>query len=264
MKKHVITYFLAALLAAAVGISSVCAADRWPSPEDITPYLFTDGELQQARSVVDEHLAQRAEEAGTLSFDVEKVAYDPLLTDHHVTTFYSAGADGTGWELSECYAHFICFSVTYSATYDHEKSPRTDREHDTFGITLYREKVEDPWVFQDSGTPVAELSPQALSQEDLAALPGLDGVAYAGYALPDDVCAVYLQDGTTVRLVQVNLPEDAEDTTPPQAPEATEPAPTAQNPQPEAEKTPWGTIALVVVGVGVVAGVAWIFLRKKK
>lgn len=173
--------------------------------EKIELYPFTDEELAAAVKLVQKYLDEAAEETGVLTYDVECIAYDPIMTDVHIRQKI-AGAPVTGWEEEDYYAHQISFAVTYSATYDHEKSPVQDVNHGVISVDLNRENVQTPWAFQDSGVPVEEYSDRAMSLEELAGVTDAGGRILAGYEVGDDACWFYLCDDATgkIRFIQEN------------------------------------------------------------
>lgn len=169
-------------------------------PEEITLYPFTDEELAAAVKVVQEYLDESSKETGVLTHEVESISYDPIMTDVHVRQTI-AGAPVAGWTENDYYAHQISFAVTYSATYDHEKSPSQDVSNNLINVKLIRENVQAPWTFQASGVPVEEYSDKAMSLEELADVSAdSDGRVLAGYEVGDDAYWFYLCDDATGKI----------------------------------------------------------------
>lgn len=247
-------------------------ADTFRDADQITLYPFTEDEMTQALQVVGEYLDVFASQDGVLSYTVENVAYDPMLTDHDILEIYY-GAPVDGWDLDAYYAHYISFSVTHSAAYDHAQVPNTDREHAVFGITLYRADTADQWEFLDSGTPVTELSGSALSAGDLDRILGQDGEVYAGYRLADGEYYLYLRNGDEIRFAQVADPEIApegstESTAPAETTEsAADTAAPEESREPESPEPSTQTPVYILVAVIVVLAAAlvlWMLKKRKK
>lgn len=175
--------------------------------ENIFVYPFRADELNDAQETVQDYLEDVSQESGVLTYTVERIAYDPIMTDVHVQQNI-AGAPVDGWTEDDYYERQISFAVTYSATYDHTKSPVQDTEHHTISVRLRRENTQSPWEFQDSGAPVEEYSNQAMGAGDLKSITDADGRVRAGYHTMDDGCWLYLCDDNTgkIRLLQKDLP----------------------------------------------------------
>lgn len=50
-------------------------------PDDVTVYPFPEEALSQAETVIEAKCAEWAQEPGTLRYEVESIAFDPLMTD---------------------------------------------------------------------------------------------------------------------------------------------------------------------------------------
>lgn len=166
------------------------------APEEIVVYPFPEEALASALEAVNQYLEERSQEAGVLTFDVEKIAYDPMMTDVHVRQRL-AGTPVDGWTEEDYYARQISFAVTYSATYDHEKTFMQDTAHDLIAVTLCREDPQSPWALQSSGVPVEEYSDRAMSFDELAAITNVPERILAGYKIGDDTYWLYLWDDST-------------------------------------------------------------------
>lgn len=162
---------------------------------DIVVPFFSEDELDTAVDTVQAYLAGVSTEIGTLSYEVECIAYDPIMTDVHVRQ-KMAGAPVNGWTEEDYYTHQISFAVTYSAAYDHEKSPVQDVEHNTISVDLKRENPQSSWEFQGSGAPVEEYSGRAMSAAELANITDVNTRVLAGYET-DDEYWLYLCDNNT-------------------------------------------------------------------
>lgn len=161
--------------------------------EEIAVQPFTHEELTSAVEVVQQSMDSASQETGVLTYEVERIAYDPIMTDVHVRQLM-AGSPVAGWAEEDYYEHYISFAVTYSATYDHTKSPSQDVSHGVISVSLSRAEAQAPWEFKDSGAPVEEYSDRAMSAEELADAADADGRVLAGYKAGDDVYWFYLWD----------------------------------------------------------------------
>lgn len=164
--------------------------------EDITLHPFTQEEFAAALGAVQKNQEETAKEAGVLTYQVERIAYDPILTDVHIRQ-KMAGAPVEGWTEEDYYQRQISFAVTYSATYDHTKSPVQDTKHQVISVSLSRADSQAPWEFLSSGVPVEEYSPCALSAGELAEIPEPGGRVLAGYELRGQGYWFYLCDEGT-------------------------------------------------------------------
>lgn len=174
--------------------------------EEIVLYPFTNEELTSAAKVVQQCMDGASTETGVLTYEVERIAYDPMMTDVHVRQMM-AGSPVAGWTEKDYYEHHISFAVTYSATYDHTKSPFQDVSHGVISVSLSRETAQATWEFKDSGAPVEEYSDRAMSAEELADAADADGRVLAGYKAGDDILWFYLWDDAAgkVQFIQENL-----------------------------------------------------------
>lgn len=162
------------------------------APEEIEVYPFNAGELSAALRVVDEKLKEFAAEEGVLTYDVERVAFDPIMTDVRCRQYIS-DAPTDGWTESDYHERYICFTVTYSATYDHQKTFMQDTEHCGISVTLYREDAQSEWAYSEHGSPIEEHSQEALSAEECKQLTA-DGRILAAYQVGEDECWLYVCD----------------------------------------------------------------------
>ena len=157
--------------------------------DQISVYPFTAEELVDARELVESIVAGFAQETGVLTFEVERIAFDPMLTDWNIRSEMS-GAPTPGWAERDYYASRISFAVTYRATYDHEKTFLQDTEHAVLGVHLRRDGAQAPWEYQegDHGIPVAEYSDRAMDTAELdrmVTLGGLEGRLLGGYQVEE-------------------------------------------------------------------------------
>lgn len=150
--------------------------------EEITLYPFTREEFAAAVEAVRSNQKDAASEAGVCTYQVERIAYDPVLTDVHIRQ-KMADAPVEGWTEEDYYQRQISFAVTYSATYDHTKSPVQDTKHHVISVSLRRANAQASWEFLSSGVPVEEYSPCAMSAGELAKIPDPGGRVLAGYEL---------------------------------------------------------------------------------
>ncbi len=139
--------------------------------------------------LVESIVAGFAQETGVLTFEVERIAFDPMLTDWNIRSEMS-GAPTPGWAERDYYASRISFAVTYRATYDHEKTFLQDTEHAVLGVHLRRDGAQAPWEYQegDHGIPVAEYSDRAMDTAELdrmVTLGGLEGRLLGGYQVEE-------------------------------------------------------------------------------
>lgn len=177
------------------------------APNEIAVYPLTEEELASAREVVRAVVEELAQETGALTFAVERIAFDPMLTDWDVRCEIS-GAPTPGWAEEDYYASRISFSVTYRATYDHEKTFMQDTEHTVIGVHLKRDGAQAPWEYQDGdqGVPVTEYSDRAMDMaelDQLATLGGFDGRLLAGYQVKEGYWLYLYQEATrTISFLQ--------------------------------------------------------------
>ncbi len=149
-------------------------------PEEITVFPFSEEEMESARIAATATIEQMKAEPGTLAFEVEGLAFDPMLTDIHVRQKIAA-SQVTDWSESDYYSHYMSFTLIYSAVYDHSTTFRQDVNHDAVGIHLYREQASSAWTKESEGIPVAEYSNLILNSEELDSL-GTEGERIlAGY-----------------------------------------------------------------------------------
>lgn len=148
-------------------------------PEQITAYPFTAEEITQALAQVDSLMEQLSHEPGILSFETERIAYDPIMTDVHIRQQLAAGLT-PGCEEADYYIRHISFVVTYSATYDHTKTFLADANHHKISVDLYRADANAPWEYRSHGVPVEEFFDRCLTQSELSLLP-TDKTVLAGY-----------------------------------------------------------------------------------
>ena len=180
------------------------------APDAISVYPFTQQELDAAQQVVEGIMDGLAGETGVLRYEVERVAYDPIMTDVHIRQRMAAPAtpETDGWTEADYLARQISFVVTYSASYDHEKTFQSDAEHACIDVTLRRQDAQSPWEYVSHGVPVEENSPFAISAEELAECTGWDGRLLGGYEFADGTQWFYLWDETeaSVAFVQTDRP----------------------------------------------------------
>ncbi len=165
-------------------------------PAEISLYPFTPEELSNAQEIVQKYLDDVAKEPGVLTYQVERIAFDPIMTDVHVRQGM-IGAPMDGWAENDYYERQISFAITYTATYDHQKSPVQDVNHNVISVKLHRENAQSPWEFQDSGVPVEAYSSQAMSAEELGNITDASGRVLAGYEVDDHEYWLYLCDDST-------------------------------------------------------------------
>ena len=162
-------------------------------PEKIALYPFTQEELSAGRAAAEAKLEEFAGEPGVSTYTVERVAFDPIMTDVH-NRQEMAGAPVSGWTEKEYYANRMSFAVTYSAAYDHEKTFQQDVQHGVIGIHLARETDGGPWTVVSFGLPVEEHSGEAMTQAELDAQKGVSGRLLGGYLLADGTGWLYFCD----------------------------------------------------------------------
>lgn len=165
-------------------------------PAEISLYPFAPEELSNAQEVVQKYLDDVSKEPGVLTYQVERIAFDPIMTDVHVRQGM-IGAPMDGWTENDYYERQISFAITYTATYDHQKSPAQDVSHNVISVSLHRENAQSPWEFQDSGVPVEEYSGQAMSAGELSNITDAGGRVLAGYEAGDNEYWLYLCDDST-------------------------------------------------------------------
>lgn len=164
-------------------------------PEEITIYPFTSGEMEEALAVVEEVLAGFAQEPGTLTYEVERVAYDPIMTDVHIRQEI-ANAPLAGWSEDDYYINRISFVITYSAEYDHSATFLPDAIHEKFSMKLRRESADSPWEYHSHGVPVEEFFDKCLTAQELSYLPAEETIL-AGYLKQGQDYWLYLYDEAT-------------------------------------------------------------------
>lgn len=171
------------------------------APEEIEVYPFNAGELSAALKVIEEVVDGFKNETGVLTYEAERIAFDPIMTDV-LCRQYISDAPTDGWTEADYYERYICFTVTYSATYDHQKTFMQDAEHCGIGVTLYREDAQSEWTCSNHGAPIEEHSQKALSAEECKQLTA-DGRILAAYQVSEDECWLYVCDDAagTVRFI---------------------------------------------------------------
>lgn len=171
---------------------------------EITVFPFDQQTLEQAKTAVDTYISIFSAEPGTLSFEIEKIAFDPIMTDVKIQQFIADSAMPQ-WDIAQHYTNTICYAVTYSATYDHSKSPLPDAQHETIQIVLIRQDTESPWSILSHGVPVEAHSHQALSSEELLAFYDLSYRVLAGYQV-DQEFWLYVQEEGSAAVSRLILP----------------------------------------------------------
>lgn len=159
----------------------------WREPNSIVLYPFTEAELAEAQRVAEAKVESFAQGTGVLTYEVERVAYDPDLTDADVRAKIAV-APVEGWSEKDYYERNISFVVTHTATYDHKKSPMPDCEHDVFRVDMRRDNAQSPWYVENYGVPVDRYSDCALSREEVAELEThgeFSGALFAAYRVED-------------------------------------------------------------------------------
>ncbi|MBR2048430.1 MAG: hypothetical protein IJ960_07520 [Oscillospiraceae bacterium] len=164
-------------------------------PEQITLYPFTAEELDSALSQVEFLMDALSREEGVQAFETERIAYDPIMTDVHIRQ-QIANAPVSGWEEADYYSRRISFVVTYSATYDHTKSPLPDENHHKISVDLHREDENAPWEYRSHGVPVEEFFDRCLTPKELSAL-SADRTVLAGYLEQGQDYWLYLYNEAT-------------------------------------------------------------------
>lgn len=175
-------------------------------PDDVTVYPFPEEALSQAETVIEAKCAEWAQEPGTLRYEVESIAFDPLMTDVRILQ-HIADNVYPNWDMADYYSRMICYAVTYSAEYDHEKTFLSDAQHDVFQVTLIRTGDGASWSYMDHGVPVEEHSHQAMSANALSAVTGLEGRILAGYQVDQEFWLYVVEEGETA-VEQSILPWD--------------------------------------------------------
>ena len=161
-------------------------------PEEISVYPFSSEELNAAVETVQKYLDDDSKELGVQIYEVKRIAYDPIMTDVHIRQ-RMVGTPVDGWTENDYYERQISFAVTYSDTYDYEKS-------DVISVSLSRKNAQSPWEFQVSGVPVEEYSGQALSAGELENIADAGGRVLAGYETGNDGYWLYLCDDHTGKI----------------------------------------------------------------
>lgn len=200
-------------------------------PEEITVFPFTQEELQSAFSAAEETVNNMKAEKGVVSFQVEALSFDPMLTDIHVRQKI-AQDPVPGWEERDYYEHYISFALVYSAAYDHNVTFHSDVEHGAIGIHLHRAGTADPWKEETAGVPTAEYSDTVLDAEELREFEGEGVRALAGYRPNTTECWLYYVNEET-GAVTYEIKAAPESSEPPQ--QTSEPLPSEQT---EAETSP--------------------------
>ncbi|MFR8333962.1 MAG: hypothetical protein ACLU9S_17695 [Oscillospiraceae bacterium] len=187
-------------------------------PEEISLYPFTAEELDAALKTVQEYLDDVFKELGVLTYEVECIAYDPIMTDVHVRQ-RMVGTPVDGWAESDYYERQMSFAVTYSDAYNHEKS-------NVISVSLSRKNAQSPWEFQASGVSVEQYSSQAMSAGELKNITDVSGRVLAGYEAGDDGYWLYLCDDNTGKTQLIQKACNLQTT----KPETLEPDPTVPIP----------------------------------
>lgn len=171
--------------------------------DEIKVYPFNAGELSAALKVVEEKMDDFKNGTGVLTFDVERIAFDPIMTDVRCRCIIS-DAPIEGWTEADYYERYICFTVTYSATYDHYKTFEQDTEHYGISVKLYREDAQSEWTYSDHGVPIEEHSQEALSADEVKQLTCDYGRILAAYEVSEEEYWLYVCDNETgeVRFVK--------------------------------------------------------------
>lgn len=149
-------------------------------PEEITVFPFTQEEIQAAYSAAEQVVNDMKIENGVLTFQVEALSFDPMLTDIHVRQKI-AQSPVSGWGEYDYYERDISFSLVYSATYDHNVTFHSDVEQSAIGIHLHRASAEDSWIEESMGVPTAEYSGTILNAEELRGFEREGTRVLAGY-----------------------------------------------------------------------------------
>ncbi len=165
-------------------------------PEEITVFPFTEEEMESARIAAEAIANQMKTEPGTMTFEVERLAFDPMLTDIHVRQKI-ASSQMAGWSDLDYYSHFISFTLIYSAAYDHNATFLPNEEHSVLGIHLYRENATSAWEKEDVGVPTAEYSSVILDTAELDKLEEAGERILAGYAPNEKEYWLYRLDEKT-------------------------------------------------------------------
>ena len=186
--------------------------------EEISLYPFTAEELDAALETVQEYLGDVFKELGVLTYEVECIAYDPIMTDVHVRQ-RMVGTPVDGWAESDYYERQMSFAVTYSDAYNHEKS-------NVISVSLSRKNAQSPWEFQASGVSVEQYSSQAMSAGELKNITDVSGRVLAGYEAGDDGYWLYLCDDNTGKTQLIQKACNLQTT----KPETLEPDPTVPIP----------------------------------
>ena len=175
-------------------------------PDAIFVYPYTEDELAQALEAARESARELGADEGTLTFEAERLAFDPILTDIHARQRLR-NAPVEGWQEADYYSHYLSFTLIYSATYDHALSPRSDKDHAAISMELYRQSPEDPWVFLDSGEPTSEYSSWILDAAELEKLPMDTGRILAAYQPGENQRWLYVlaEDSGEVRYLIQNI-----------------------------------------------------------
>lgn len=149
-------------------------------PEEVKAHPFTPEELDDAQAVAQTVVDLMEQEQGVLTFQTEILAFDPMLTDIHIRQKIAL-SPVPGWNEEDYYAHYISYTLVYSAAYDHSKTFLSDVTRTTIGIHLYRDNETDPWHEESSGVPTAEYSHTLLNKDALSEWVYDDKQILAGY-----------------------------------------------------------------------------------
>lgn len=137
----------------------------WSSPSTIYVYPFSDSELEAAKTVILSTIPEFKNEPGVLSYEIEHIDFDPILTDHCVLTEYNFGPY-KGATIEELYQRFIGFTVTYSAHYDQSLSPLNDIEHGQLQFILEKDNISNQWRYYSHGNTVSSYSALLVHQDE--------------------------------------------------------------------------------------------------
>lgn len=156
-------------------------------------YPFMDEELAQAAAVARQRAQANSSLDGYFYYRVEKVAYDPLLTDQLVQRQILSNPQ-SGWTERDYYAHYITFAVTYSSEYAETPDGLIDScEHAVGYVECFRADESSPWETVTYEGKAAIGSANAMSQEELDLGSAYDALI-GGYCYGLDKCRLYLRD----------------------------------------------------------------------
>lgn len=125
---------------------------------------------------------------------MEQVTYDPISADSRNWDYIRVLTDSEITSPEEYYNCHVTFAVTCSASYDHEKVPHSDLEHQTGTFTVYRESSDAPWQVEkrDSAWYIV-MVPKALDTEEASALELVTEPVLAAYLTEDGSYIIYTQ-----------------------------------------------------------------------